>query len=41
VKLSRNAQTASGIALIIVGLYAVHSAWDGAKRPFWLSLLPG
>lgn len=40
-RLTRNAQTASGIALIIGGLYVVHEAWRGKQRPFWLSLLPG
>lgn len=40
-RLSRNAQTTAGVALIVGGLYVVHTAWKGRQRPFWLSLLPG
>ena len=39
----RNTQTAIGLALVFVGAYAIHEAWEGAgrRRPFILSFLPG
>jgi hypothetical protein len=43
VKLTSNAQTAAGVALIVAGAYVIREAWEGRgrHRPFLLRFLPG
>lgn len=41
-KLTPQAQTVAGLALMIAGAYVVREAWEGRghKRPFLLRFLP-